>query len=113
MSEMKAEKVESLHPEGESAAAVDSIRGNAVPGVIIVGLARLPERALLDEQALASTLGVSKRTVRRMVGRYELPPPVQFAGRSMWQVLRIMSWFEDRADRLAREAQRVARKSAE
>jgi hypothetical protein len=54
-------------------------------GVVIDGLARLPNDAILDETALAVALAVSKRTVRRMVGRHELPPPFAFAGRSMWQ----------------------------
>ena len=79
-------------------------------GVIITRLAELPRATLLDEKALAQTFGVTKRTVRRMVGRYELPPPVSFAGRSMWQVGKVLSWFEARADRLAREAERGAQK---
>ena len=79
-------------------------------GVVIVRLAELPERALLDEAALAECLGVSKRTVRRMVGRHELPPPVAFGGKSMWQVGRVMSWFEVRAERAAREADRRKRR---
>ena len=51
-------------------------------GVIITELATLPDKALLDERALAEALGVTKRTIRRQVGRYELPPPVKLAGRS-------------------------------
>ena len=79
-------------------------------GTIITKLAELPGEALLDEEALADTLGVTKRTIRRMVGRYELPPPVSFAGRSMWQVGRVLSWFDTRAERLAREAERGAQR---
>lgn len=79
-------------------------------GVLIVGLAELPAQALLDESALARELSVTKRTVRRMVGRFELPPPVSFAGRSMWQAGRVIAWFEERAERVARNAQREARK---
>src|SRR5262245_3327215 len=77
-------------------------------GVLITALAELPERALLDERALASALGVTKRTVRRMVSRFELPPPVSFAGRSTWQAGRVLAWFEARAERAARDARRVA-----
>src|SRR5207249_10021577 len=79
-------------------------------GNIITTLAELPDRTLLDETALAEALGVTKRTIRRMVGRFELPPPVRFAGRSTWQVGRVVVWFEARADRRAREAERQARK---
>jgi len=79
-------------------------------GLVISALAELPERTLVDERALAKALGVSMRTVRRMVGRYELPPPVPFGGRAMWQVGKVLAWFEARADRAARSAQNIARK---
>ena len=79
-----------------------------VPGVCITALAELPEKALLDETALAAALGCCKRTIRRMVGRYELPPPVRFAGRSTWQAGAVLRWFEAAADRKAREAERAA-----
>ena len=93
------------HTDTEPAVpATDSARS----GLIITKLARLPDKSLVDEQALAEALGVTKRTIRRMVGRYELPPPVSFAGRSMWQVQKVLRWFEGKADRLAREAERSA-----
>lgn len=77
-------------------------------GVVVTRLAEVPERTLLDERALAEALGVTKRTVRRMVARYELPPPVRFAGRSTWQAGRVLAWFEVRAERAARVAVRDA-----
>ena len=43
---------------------------------IIDSLALMPEKTLLDESCLAA-LHVSPRTIRRMVARLELPPPVQ------------------------------------
>ena len=86
--------------------------GAKMSGLIVASLALLPERALLDEQALASAFGVTKRTIRRMVARYELPPPVSFAGRATWQVRKVLSWFEERADRLAREAERASRRTS-
>jgi hypothetical protein len=49
-------------------------------GRTITSLATLPGQTLLDETALAGALGLSKRTVRRMVSRHELPPPFRFAG---------------------------------
>lgn len=79
-----------------------SLRGRRV-----VELALLPERALLDEAALGEALGVSKRTVRRMAGRGELPPAVRMGGRAMWQAGRVLAWFETKADRAAREAKRA------
>jgi predicted DNA-binding transcriptional regulator AlpA len=96
--------------ENPSKKAPESELSVSKSGLVLSYLAKLPERTLVDERALASALGVSMRTVRRMVGRYELPPPVPFAGRSMWQVGRVLAWFEARADRVARNAQSVARR---
>ena len=45
-----------------------------------------------------------------MVGRYELPPPVPFRGRSFWEAGRVLAHFEARAERAAREAKRAAAK---
>ena len=81
-----------------------------LPGVCITALAEIPPAALLDETALAAALGCCKRTIRRMVGRYELPPAVPFAGRSMWQAGKVLAYFEAAADRKAREAERAAAK---
>jgi predicted DNA-binding transcriptional regulator AlpA len=79
-------------------------------GIVITKLTEFPEDTLLDEAALAQALGIHKRTIRRMVRRYELPPPVSFAGRATWQAVKVLKWFETRAERLAREAERDARR---
>src|SRR5437867_2764623 len=64
---------------GTRAAIVQPISGSegSSHGVIITGLADLPAKTLLDEAALAVMLGRSKRSIRRMVSRLELPPPVR------------------------------------
>lgn len=87
-----------------------SVEREGGTGVVISALAELPERAIVDERALADALQVSKRTVRRMVSRGELPPPVRFGGRAMWQVQAVLTWFEARAARASREAERAARR---
>ena len=97
-----------LVPENETAKQNEGRKSDQ--GKIITRLQEMPSSALVDEAALAHTLGVSKRTVRRMVARYELPPPVRLAGRSTWQAGKVVSWFEQRAERLAREAERHAKK---
>ncbi len=76
--------------------------------MLITKLAELPERTVLDEAELADVLGVQKRTVRRMVQRGELPPPVRFGGRSTWQIGGILRHYEARADKAARDAERQA-----
>ncbi len=79
-------------------------------GFALVTLATYPERTVLDEAALAEALNVSKRTLRRMVARFEVPPAVAFAGRSTWQVGKVLAWFEARAERAARDAERASRR---
>jgi len=87
----------------------DSQEGLKYNGIIVTQLAILPKDALLDETALARALGISKRTVRRMVGRFELPPPVRFAGRSTWQAGKVLTYFEEAAERASREAAQKAK----
>src|SRR4051812_9724729 len=84
--------------------------GPGEPAKIITRLAELPAKALLDEQAVADIFGVAKRTVRRMVARFELPPPVLLAGRSTWIAERIIAHVEARAERAARKAEQEARR---
>jgi predicted DNA-binding transcriptional regulator AlpA len=79
------------------------------PGRTLTGLADLPERALLDETALAAALACSKRTVRQMVARHELPPPIPLAGRSTWVAGRVLAWIEAAAE----GAQQAAAAAAE
>lgn len=77
-------------------------------GIVITRLAELPGQTILDERALAGALGVTDRTIRRMVGRYELPPPIRFGGRATWQAEAVLRWFAARAERAARDAERRA-----
>jgi len=79
-------------------------------GRTITALATLPEKTLLDESALAVALTLSKRTVRRMVSRNELPPPFRFAGKSTWLSGKVLAHIEARAERQASDAERAARK---
>ena len=79
-------------------------------GRVVTGLADLPEKALIDETALAAALNVDKRTVRRMVARFELPPGIMFGGRKCWQAGTVLRWFEARADQAARQAKRESLK---
>ena len=79
-------------------------------GVCLTKLADLPEKALLDETALAEALQVTKRTVRRMVARYELPPPLRLSGRSRFFAGKVLAYLEAQADRLEHTAKKEAEK---
>jgi predicted DNA-binding transcriptional regulator AlpA len=74
---------------------------------VITELAELPKDTLLDETALARVLRINKRTVRRMVSRFELPPPVRFGGRSTWQAGRILAHFSKAAERAEKRARKI------
>lgn len=78
------------------------------PGLLIDALALLPEKAILDEARLASILQVTPRTIRRMVSRFELPPPVRLAGRSVWFVRHVLAHIEAAADGAQEEVKRLA-----
>ena len=78
-------------------------------GVLIDGLAHLEAAALLDEERLAAILGVTARTVRRMVDRGELPASFRFGRRSTWLAGRIVQHLE----RAAQQAEEGAAAAAE
>lgn len=81
-----------------------------LPGRTITALAQMLEKTMLDESALADALKLSKRTVRRMVSRHELPPPFRFAGKSTWLVGKVLAHIEARAERKAQDAERAAKR---
>ena len=84
--------------------------GQAKGGLLLVSLASLPAEAILDERRLASILCVTPRTVRRMVSRFELPPAIRLAGRSVWLAGRVLAHIQSAAERAEREAEERARR---
>jgi hypothetical protein len=73
-------------------------------------LADLPHDTLLDSGALAELFGLSPRTLRRMVSRYELPPGIYVGGRKLWIAGKVLEYLVERAESLARDsAKRMAR----
>lgn len=101
---LDAEAVTTALENTEAAEAV-----SVMPGVYDA-LARLPEQALLDESALARAFGVNGRTIRRMVSRQELPPPLRRAGRALWFAGRVLDWLGEEADLLAKDADKLRKK---
>lgn len=102
--------MESSMPGETAPPATPEISVGGAHPKLITGLADLPAKALLDEDVLAQVLGVSKRTIRRMVARFELPPPIALAGRSTWIADRVLAHIEARAERAARKAELEARR---
>lgn len=90
-----------LELEGKTGSESES-RG-ALSGLVLDRLAQLDDRAMLNEVALASGLGCADRTLRRMVERGEVPPPISLAGRSVWILGRVFDWLQNRAEREEKE----------
>ena len=80
-------------PQAELPVAPPIARG------ILDTLARLPAQAIVDERALATALGITSRTIRRMIGRGELPAPVPLAGRSVWMAGRVLTFLEQKMEK--------------
>ena len=64
--------------------------------LVCTELAEYPPDTLLSQRALASVLGVSPRTIRRMICRYELPPGIKLGGRKVWIVRALREFLEQR-----------------
>ena len=74
---------------------------------VISALAEFPREALLNENAMCRAFDVCDRTIRRMVARHELPPPVRLGGRSTWIVGRVLDWLNSRAEEAEQDARKV------
>lgn len=97
-------------PTASAGADALAVAQQSKPGVLDA-LALLPDKALLTSEALALAIGVDRRTIRRMVQRFELPPGVMFGRSKCWQAGAVLRWFEGRAERAQRQVQRLADKA--
>ncbi|HBC89308.1 MAG TPA: hypothetical protein DCZ94_20395 [Lentisphaeria bacterium] len=73
-------------------------------GLLVDELAKLPEKTIMDEGKLASILKISTRTLRRLVQRAEIPPPISLGGRSVWLSDRILAYLNTSAEQAEKEA---------
>ena len=54
-----------------------------------------PDRpALISAEDLATMIGVSTRTLWRLLSRHRLPPPVRFGGNTRWRLDDINGWID-------------------
>ena len=91
---------------GSEAAIETSPSSVSVRGFCTAILAEMSADALLDEEALAGVLKVTSRTIRRMVGRGQLPPGVKLGARRIWMAGKVTQHLKYEADRLATAARR-------
>jgi len=94
-------------PESESGA---SEKGNGANAGIVLRFENIADSTVIDSTALSEFLGVTKRTIRRMVSRHELPPPFPLAGRSSWFAGKVLAHFKAVADKAEMEAEREAKR---
>jgi predicted DNA-binding transcriptional regulator AlpA len=73
---------------------------------ILSEIAAVPEKALLDESALAQMFRVSARTIKRWVQHGDIPPPARIGGRKVWMAGRILTFLEDRLTHAEAEGRR-------
>jgi len=82
-------------------------------GLCAAGLAGLPGDTVIDERKLAALLQMSPRTVRRVVGRGQLPPGVKLGGRSVWVVRKVIEFLVAEAERVDAAARRLRLRRSE
>jgi predicted DNA-binding transcriptional regulator AlpA len=92
----------------EHAESGREIHPDACAGFCTTRLAELPAAALLDERALAGCLGVTTRTVRRIIARGQFPAGVKLGGRRMWLAGKVVGFLTDAADLQVTNARKLA-----
>ena len=70
-------------------------------------LGDLGDGAAISTAFLAHEMGVSEVTVKRMIARGELPPPVSMGKWNIWTAGWLRGWIEMRLEAAAQEAQLV------
>ncbi len=76
----------------------------------ITFLSKQHELVMLTEEALADELGVTPRTIRRMIERRELPKPLLLGGKKIWKIGAIVEHFDNMSRLTLQEAQIEAKK---
>jgi len=92
--------------EGNETLEATEPDAEAGPGIYLE-LGKLPPSTVITEDGLAGIMGkICRESIKRAVGRGELPQPVKIMGKNVWTVGAIVKHLEDR---LESEARKVAR----
>jgi len=81
-------------------------------GIFVYDLGAFDPDTLLDLGGLCGLFRCCSRSIRRMIMKGELPPPVRLGVRQVWQVGRITSWIAARAAVAEKSAARAQAKIA-
>jgi hypothetical protein len=77
---------------------------------IIAALAELPPEALIDEAALARIFGRCLKSIKRAIGRGELPPGVRLFGKTTWTAKVLLDHLDKRLEAAKREREQLSRR---
>ena len=86
--------------------------GDCAAPVTVGVLGDTPDRALVSVADIAAEMKVCTTTIRRMIARGELPPPVSLGKDDVWTAGWVRKWIEERLATAAQESRIVARHSA-
>lgn len=87
-----------------------SVSDSKISGIII-RLSVLSRDDLLDEIAMAKVFAVRcTRTIKRMVKRYEIPPPILLASKRYWRVGVVLDWINESIERVEKDARHQAQR---
>ena len=79
---------------------------------MIAELGNLQPSAIITEEGVAQLFGRHVVSVKRAVGRGELPPPCKLFGANVWTVGTLVRYIESRLEQAAQEAEREASRLA-
>ena len=80
---------------------------------VVSSLAALPPGAIVYEDAMARMFKRHPVSIKRAVKRGELPKPTRLLGKNAWTAGAVLRHIEARLERLAKEAERDARRFRE
>jgi hypothetical protein len=82
---------------------------DSMPG-IIAALGELKPGAIIREEGIARLFNRHVASVKRAVQRGELPPACRLFGGNVWTVGALVRHIENRLERAAKDAERIARR---
>jgi hypothetical protein len=77
---------------------------------IIAALAELPAEAIIDEAGLARIFKRHPVSIKRAIGRGELPPGVRMFGKQTWTARAVLDHLSQRLEAAKKETQRLQRR---
>lgn len=105
-------ETETHETTGEAVVDIEPlVDGSSLPG-IIAELGDLRSGAIITEVGLAALFGRHVVSVKRAVGRGELPPPCKLFGTNVWTAGSLVRYIEGRLSQAATEAERDAKRLA-